>query len=164
MASTAPALSRRQEKIVSFDAVAVKAPFAGRCTALFIDYMLLLALPVLWLLWGRLVSDTSANAAPGGWVWFLTIILWIVDFVLLPLLRGQTVGKMLTGLTIVGTDGTPIRLGTILKRNVLGYLLTAATLGIGFLASAVNRRGRALHDAVAGTVVVQARKTLVQSR
>ncbi len=161
MASTAPALSRRQEKIVSFDPIEVKAPFALRCTAVFIDYILLLALPVLWLLWGRLISDTSANSAPGGWVWFLTIVLWIVDFFLLPLLRGQTVGKMLTGLTIVRTDGTPIRLAAILKRNVLGYFLTAATLGIGFLVSAVNRRGRTLHDAVAGTVVVQARKTLI---
>lgn len=161
MASTAQGISRRQERIVNFDPIAVKAPFALRCTALFIDYILLLALPVLWLLWGRLISDTSANSAPGGWVWFLMIVLWIVDFILLPLLRGQTVGKMLTGLTIVSIDGTLIKLATILKRNVLGYFLTAATLGIGFLAAAFGRRGRTLHDAVAGTVVVQARRTLI---
>lgn len=161
MASTAPAPSRRKEQIVNFDPIDVKAPFALRCTALFIDYILLLGLPVLWLLWGRIVSDTSANAAPGGWVWFLTIVLWIVDFILLPLLRGQTVGKMLAGLTIVNMDGSSIRLGAILRRNVFGYFLTAATLGIGFVVAAFNRRGRALHDVVAGTVVVQARKTLI---
>jgi uncharacterized RDD family membrane protein YckC len=159
MASTAPAaVSRKKETVVNFVPAAVKAPFLLRCAALLIDYILLLVFPVLWLLWGRLVSDTSASAAPGGLVWFLSIVLWIVDFILLPLLRGQTVGKMFTGLTIVGSDGLPLSLVRIIKRNVLGYFLTAATLGIGFLAGALNRSGRTLHDVVAGTVVVQGRK------
>ena len=159
MATTASAaVSRKKETVVNFVPADVKAPFMLRCAALFIDYILLLALPVLWLLWGRLISDTSANAAPGGLIWFLTIVLWIVDFMLLPLLRGQTVGKMLAGITIVSTDGSPIGLVTIIKRNILGYFLTTATLGIGFVIAAFNTTGRTLHDLVAGTVVVQGRK------
>lgn len=159
MSSAATAtVSKRKETVVNFVPAQVKAPFMLRCAALFIDYILLLTLPLLWLLWGKLISDTSGNTAPGGLVWFLLTVLWILDFVLLPLLRGQTAGKMLTGITIVGSDGLPIGLVTILKRNVIGYLLTAATLGIGFLVAGFNATGRSLHDVVAGTVVVQGRK------
>jgi Mce-associated membrane protein len=156
MASTTEAaVSRKTETVVKFEPAAIKAPFLLRCAALFIDYILLVSLPVLWLVWGRLISDT---APPGGLVWFLAIVLWIVDFMLLPLLRGQTLGKMLTGLTVLHSDGSAITLGTIIKRNILGYLITIATLGVGFLAAAFNSSGRSLHDVVAGTLVVQGRK------
>lgn len=159
MAATAPtALSAKRETIVNFSPKELRASFALRCAALFIDYILLLTLPILWLLWGRLISDTSANAAPGGLVWFLTVVLFVVDLILLPLLSGRTVGKMLTGLTILKIDGSSIDLATIIRRNLIGYFLTAATLGIGFAVAAFNSTGRALHDVVAGTIVVQARK------
>lgn len=160
MASIATAtLSGRREKVVDFSPSDLRAPFSLRCAAIFLDYILLLAIPVLWLLWGRLLSDTSSNAAPGGLVWFLTIVLFLIDLVLLPLLTGRTFGKMITGLTILKFDGTAIDLVTIVKRNLVGYLLTCSTLGIGFIVAAFNSTGRTLHDMVAGTVVVQARKT-----
>ncbi len=154
--TTAP--SGRREKVVDFAPSDLRASFSLRCAALFLDYILLLAIPVLWLVWGRLVSDTSSNAAPGGLVWFLIIVVFVVDLVLLPLLAGRTLGKMLTGLTIVRFDGTAIDLATIIKRNLVGYFLTCATLGIGFVVAAFNSTGRTLHDMVAGTIVVQARK------
>jgi uncharacterized RDD family membrane protein YckC len=68
---------------------------------------------------------------------------------------------MLMGLTIVRLDGSKVDLGSILRRNLLGYAATALTFGTGFLISAVNRSGRSLHDVIGGTVVIRARKTLV---
>jgi uncharacterized RDD family membrane protein YckC len=65
---------------------------------------------------------------------------------------------MITGLTIINSDGTDIRLGGILRRNVVGYLITVATLGLGFLLACINSRGRALHDFLGGTIVVRGRK------
>jgi uncharacterized RDD family membrane protein YckC len=65
---------------------------------------------------------------------------------------------MLAGITILNTDGTPVRLAGIVKRNILGYIITILTLGIGFFIVAVNKSGRALHDYIAGTTVVYARK------
>ncbi|MBK9216132.1 MAG: RDD family protein [Chloracidobacterium sp.] len=153
------ALSGGREKVVDFSPSDLRASFSLRCAALFLDYILLLAIPILWLLWGRLLSDTSSNAAPGGLVWFLIIVLFLIDLVLLPLLTARTFGKMVTGLTILKFDGSAIDLATIIKRNIVGYFLTCATLGIGFIVAAFNSTGRTLHDMVAGTVVVQARKT-----
>lgn len=150
-------------KIVDFAPERLKAPFFLRCAALFIDYMILLAVPLGWLLFERFFGDGGANITIGNFVWFLVVIFWLINFLLLPLLRGQTIGKMLTGITIVNRDGTDMRLGGILLRNILGYLLTALTLGLGFLISAVNSSGRSLHDFVARTIVVRGHKRQVTS-
>lgn len=149
------------EKIVDFSPAAVKAPFFLKCAALLIDYMFVIFLPIAWLILGRLVLETGSQATIGGGIWLIGLILALINFVGLPLVRGQTVGKMLMGLTILNMDGTDIRLGTVVLRHIAGYPATALTLGIGFLISAVNASGRSLHDFIAGTIVVRGRKTQV---
>ena len=166
MASTAegvvsPARSSGKETIVDFSPELLQAPFVLRCAALCIDYMLLLAVPLGWLIFARFFGDGGKAAPFGPAVWFIIIILWLINFLLFPLLRGQTLGKMLTGLTILRMDGTNVRLGRILLRNVLGYLISALTLGLGFLISALSSKGRSLHDFLSGTIVVRGRKKLV---
>lgn len=166
MASTArgvvsPTRSSGKERIVDFSPKLLQAPFVLRCAALFIDYMLLLAVPLIWMITGRWINDGTPVVPFGPGVWFIVIVLWIINFLLLPLLRGQTLGKMLTGITILNMDGTNVRLGRILLRNTLGYIITALTLGLGFMFSAVSSTGRSLHDYLSGTVVVRGRKKLV---
>ena len=156
-----PTRSPGKERIVDFSPERLHAPLLLRLAAMFIDYMLLLSVPLGWLLFGKYLSDGGPAISLGPGVWVAVVILWLLDFLLLPLLRGQTLGKMLTGLTILNIDGSSIRLGRILVRNVLGYLVTALTLGLGFLISAVNSSGRTLHDFISGTVVVRGRKRLV---
>lgn len=160
MTSTAQGIKApvRSERIVDFSIENLKAPFFLRCAALFIDYMALLAVPLGWLLWERSFGDAGVNAAIGGTVWSIGIIFWLLNFLVLPLLRGQTLGKMLTGLTIVKIDGSYVGLGGIIRRHIFGYLATALTLGIGFLISAVNNSGRSLHDLIAGTIVIRGQK------
>jgi uncharacterized RDD family membrane protein YckC len=166
MAATAPApgpvnKTPGGERIVDFSPKAVRAPFELRCAALIVDYLLLIALPVGALLMSRFFNDTGAPGGIGSTVWFLGAILFLCNFLLLPLVRGQTLGKMLMGLTIVRIDGSSVDLASILRRHLLGYALTALTLGFGFLISAMNTTGRSLHDLVAGTVVIRGRKTRV---
>ncbi len=145
------------EKVIDFSPEALKAPFFLRIAAMCIDYMLVMSVPILWLLGSKFFGD-GTNAGISATVWLIVVLIWVIDFLLLPLFRGQTFGKMLAGITIVNRDGTPVRLGGLLLRNVVGYLLSLVTLGIGFLISAVNRTGRSLHDYVAGTIVVHGRK------
>jgi uncharacterized RDD family membrane protein YckC len=148
------------EKIIDFAPERVKAPFALRCAALLIDYAVLLVIPVGWLLLARFLSDTGVPDGIGRTIWILGILLFVADFLLLPILtKGQSFGKVLVGIRIVRIDGTRVHAVGILLRNLLGYLLSALTLGLGFLLSAVNNSGRALHDYVGGTVVIRARKT-----
>jgi uncharacterized RDD family membrane protein YckC len=67
--------------------------------------------------------------------------------------RGATPGKQLLGLAVEGDDGTfPIGMGKALAR-FLGYVLSGAVLGLGFLMIAFA--GYGLHDRVAGTRVVR---------
>ncbi len=149
-----------KEKIVDFAPERLRAPFFLRCAALAIDYMILIVFPVAWLLLSKLLGDSS-DVSIAGISWFSGIALSILNFLVLPLWKGQTAGKMAAGITILKMDGTRIDARTLLLRNLLGYGLTLLTFGLGFLLSAVNNSGRALHDFVGGTVVVRARKSPV---
>ena len=68
--------------------------------------------------------------------------------------KGATPGKRLLGLAVVTEDGTLADPGSRARCcALLGYLLSAACLGIGFLMIAFG--GRGLHDRIAGTRVVE---------
>jgi len=69
--------------------------------------------------------------------------------------RGATPGKQLLELAVEADDGTsPIGVPRAVGR-LLGYLLSAAILGIGFLM--IVATGNGLHDRIAGTRVVRRR-------
>jgi uncharacterized RDD family membrane protein YckC len=70
------------------------------------------------------------------------------------LLAGQTPGKRLMGLLVVQTDGQRLRFGSAIRRW-FGYYLSAI-LFLGFLWVLVDNRRQALHDKLAGTLVVYA--------
>jgi len=159
MAALAPS-SIEAEKIIEFTPEEVHAPFILRCTALFVDYLVLILLPIVWLVLGKYLSDTGIPAI-GTTPWVLGSVVFILNFLVLPMFIGKSVGKLLTGMTIVSNDGTDVTIGRILKRNVLGYAITCLTLGLGFLSAAFSTKGRALHDIVGGTIVVRARKRIV---
>lgn len=155
------ARTRTEEVIVNFDASKVKAPFLLRCGALLIDYIILVSLPVLGLLIARLAGEDGAKLFKSSYNsagWIIAILLAATNFIIFPMLGGQSIGKMFTGLRIIRNDGRAASFSQLLGRHLLGYPLTALTLGLGFLFSAFSRKGRALHDLVAGTVVVYGQK------
>lgn len=152
-----------KEVIVNFDPVRVAAPFYLRCAALLLDYIVVLLAPVLLMLLGRYMGTDGTRLVAGNLNdtgWLIALVVAGSNFVLLPLASGRSLGKIATGLRIVRRDGREANIRNILMRNVLGYLLTAATLGLGYLLSAFTRTGRALHDLVGGTVVIYAEKRL----
>ena len=69
---------------------------------------------------------------------------------------GQTIGKMVTGIRVMGDDGRRVDIGGAVLRAA-GCGLSAVTLGLGYLPAFVTADGRALHDRIAGTRVVSAR-------
>jgi uncharacterized RDD family membrane protein YckC len=147
------------EKIIEFSPEALAAPFALRVAALTIDYMVLLLLPVVWLVLARFISDTGVPDAIGRTIWTLAILIAIADILLMPMLfGGQSLGKMLVGIRIVRRDGTRVHVAGILLRNLVGYFITVFTFGLGFLFAGLNDSGRALHDYLAGTIVIRGRR------
>jgi uncharacterized RDD family membrane protein YckC len=67
---------------------------------------------------------------------------------------GQTIGKMLLSLRVIGDDGRPIDAAGGMIR-ALACLLVPITLGLSYLPALFTSDHRALHDRLAGTRVVQ---------
>ena len=66
---------------------------------------------------------------------------------------GQTIGKMLLKLRVIGDDGRPIdAAGGVLR--AAGCMLVPATLGLSYVPALFSSDHRALHDRLAGTRVV----------
>jgi uncharacterized RDD family membrane protein YckC len=79
----------------------------------------------------------------------------LLNFGVLAVWRGQTLGKWATGLRIESKEGGPVDWWRVLLRHFVGYPLSLLILGLGFLVAAFNAQGRALHDLIAGTIVVR---------
>ena len=133
------------------------APFALRCGALLIDYILLISLVVLGTLFARMLGGggRSAGTSAETAAIVLAIFVALLNFAVLPGLTGMTLGKWAAGLRIQRVAGGNPGIGRALLRHFIGYPLSLVTFGLGFLLAAVTVQGRGLHDMIAGTVVVR---------
>ena len=147
----------RREVVVGFDPVSLKAPFLLRCGAAIIDYLLIILIPVSGILLSRFLGNDGTrlvNSEINNFAWLLAILVGICDLVLLPCVSGQSIGKIVTGIRVVKLDGGRAPTAAMLLRQIVGYLLTLATGGLGLFLSVFSIKGRALHDHLSGTVVV----------
>jgi len=135
------------------------APFSLRCGALLIDYVLLISIVALSTLIARLLGGGARSAGGSAETFGILIAVFAaaLDLVVLPWLTGRTVGKWATGLRIELINGDDITIGGALLRHFVGYPVSFLPLGMGFLLAAFTARGRALHDLIAGTIVVRER-------
>jgi uncharacterized RDD family membrane protein YckC len=135
----------------------LRAPFALRCGALLIDYIALVSLVVLGTLVARLLGGgaraAGSSAETAGIM--LAVLMAIVNLGVIPGFTGLTLGKWATGLRIEKSNGDNVGIGRAFLRHFIGYPLSFALFGIGFLIAAVSVHGRGLHDIIAGTVVVR---------
>lgn len=67
---------------------------------------------------------------------------------------GQTIGKMMLSLRVIGDDGRPVDTAGGMLR-ALACLLIPITMGLSYLPAIFTSEHRALHDRLAGTRVVQ---------
>jgi uncharacterized RDD family membrane protein YckC/predicted nucleic acid-binding Zn ribbon protein len=156
---------RRAEPAAQHPAEA--ADFAGRLAAFVVDGVFVLSgqaillAPVGWYWWVREAPRTpsevsflpvlaSATLVP------LALLFGVLYHVYFWSVKGATPGKELLDLRVETEDGvSPLPLGRAALR-VFGYLLSVASLGIGFLMVAFS--GNGLHDRVSSTRVVKGAK------
>jgi len=134
-----------------------RAPFALRCGALLIDYTLLAGILAFSSIGARILGG-SARITGGAMDTFGLLVALgagLLNFVVFAGTRGRTLGKWATGLRIERTHGAPPGMGRALLRHLIGYPLSLVIFGIGFLLAAFDRQGRALHDRLAGTIIVR---------
>lgn len=137
--------------------VRYRAPFALRCGALLIDYILLVLILVFSTMIARLMGGGARMA--GGTAEKigigLALVAAVLDLGVMAGLTGKSIGKLTTGLRIERTGGGPPGIPRALLRHFIGYPLSLLTLGLGFLIATIGTSGRALHDLLSGTVVVR---------
>lgn len=138
----------------------LRAPFTLRCGALLVDYIIVVGLVAFATLLARAFGDgRSGLLLTVGYLTALGVA--FLNLVVIAGFSGRTLGKWVAGLRIERRDGVPLSFGRALLRHLVGYPLTILTLGLGFLIAAFNSEGRALHDLLAGTVLVRSRRTRV---
>ena len=140
------------------------APFGSRLLAGLVDAVFVLSgqavllAPFFWYWWSREVPTVPADVSyvpilASATLLPLALLLGALYHVYFWSVKGATPGKELLGLRVETEDGeTPLPLGRAALR-VFAYLLSGASLGLGFLVIAFG--GAGLHDRIAGTRVVK---------
>jgi uncharacterized RDD family membrane protein YckC len=157
----------KKANVVGFDAERFHAPFTLRCGALLIDYLIVVAAPAITFLLTASRGLTGVKFWRDPTLslgWLIALLLLVTNFVILPVVSGRTIGKFLTGLRVVHKDGGNMTFASAALRHLVGYPLTLLTGGLGFAFAAFNSKGLALHDFLAGTIVVQASRRIQMSR
>ena len=137
--------------------VRYRAPFALRCGAILIDYIVLALVLTFSIMIARLMGGgarmAGGNAEKVGLI--LTLVVAIADLGILAGITGRSIGKWTTGLRIERTGGGPPGIIRAVIRHFIGYPVSLIPFALGFMVAAVMPTGRALHDYIAGTVVVR---------
>jgi uncharacterized RDD family membrane protein YckC len=137
--------------------LAAPAPKARRIAAAVIDLALLAGITaaVLYLtlaIVGLSMADVfTLPIVPMGAFLLLLNGGYLVAFTAA---NGQTVGKMLFRVRVIGEDNGRVDIpGSFLR--AAGVLLTVVTLGLAYVPALLSRDGRALHDRLARTRVIR---------
>jgi uncharacterized RDD family membrane protein YckC len=138
----------------------MEAPsLATRVGAGAIDAALLLSLDAVILYLTLRVTGLSNSMddvrvlPPIPFVGFLALIAFTY-VAIFTVAGGQTIGKMLMSLRVIGDDGRPLDAAGGMLRAA-GCLLVPVTLGLSYVPVLVTSDHRALHDRLAGTRVVR---------
>ena len=105
-----------------------------------------------WLATRVLRVDLDSALGLRGALVACTALFVALYVVVLHALAGQTIGKLVVGVRVVGTDGSPLAFGTSVLR-FLAYLASLMPFGLGFVMAGLRADRRALHDLLAGTRV-----------
>mgnify|MGYP000951958939 CR=1 FL=1 len=84
---------------------------------------------------------------------FLLVVNWLYFAITESSIEQGTPGKILARAKVVDSRGTPIGFGRATARYWAKYLSTII-LGVGFILAGVTRKRQALHDMLAGTLVI----------
>ena len=85
----------------------------------------------------------------------VTQVIYILYFAIMESSKYQgTLGKMALGIQVTTAEGEKLNFGQALLRN-LGKIVSQVILYIGFIMAAFTQKKQALHDLIAGTLVVK---------
>lgn len=141
----------------------IPADFSSRCMAFFIDGVFLVGIISLSLFffWRAMALYPPSDVSGFASVFIFSVLLvmgWPLllssaYFIVLHSFGGQTLGKVFMGIRVVSEEGSLLSLGASFLRLV-GYMLSIAPMGIGFLWMVVDKNHAAWHDKLACSKVI----------
>ena len=132
------------------------AGFARRVFAVLIDCALIvIALAITATVLSQVMEPAADMMSAQRRASWASIVVWWLYYALLESSPWQaTPGKMVVGARVTNLAGERISFLQATGRT-FGKLLSAIILGIGFIMVAFNPRKQALHDVMAGTLVIK---------
>jgi uncharacterized RDD family membrane protein YckC len=143
------------------------AGFWKRFLAYIIDQMIMgvlgifIVIPFLAMM-GISLWNEDFDPSFGLIVWmigaYLTMIMTIVMgewlyYALMESMKGATLGKMALGITVTDMQGNRISFGRATGRY-FGKIISSLTMSIGYIMAGFTQRKQALHDLIAGCLVI----------
>jgi len=103
----------------------------------------------------QVAGMVATIAAAMGTVWILAMIIQILYFTFMESSKYQaTVGKLALGLMVTDVNGAKLDFTKALVRN-LCRIISNITMLIGYIIAGFTEKKQALHDIIAGTLVVK---------
>jgi len=103
----------------------------------------------------QVAGMVATIAAAMGTVWILAMIIQILYFTFMESSKYQaTVGKLALGLMVTDVNGAKLDFTKALVRNLCG-IISNITMLIGYIIAGFTEKKQALHDIIAGTLVVK---------
>jgi uncharacterized RDD family membrane protein YckC len=140
------------------------AGFWIRTVALLIDLVVFVLVERSFEAMATAMLGASVDGeSPSGAAALFTLLFTAVYATVLHAVSGQTIGKMLVGVQVLGVDGAGLTVGAAFLRYLASFI-SLIPLGFGFLVAALRRDKRGLHDLIAGSRVqrLPARRRLVR--
>jgi uncharacterized RDD family membrane protein YckC len=134
--------------------VPLPAGFWIRVVAALLDFALFWLVNVSFGALAVRVWRTELDSPIGvqGTVTACTLLFAALYTIVLHALEGQTIGKLIVGVRVVGLDGAPPAIGASVLR-FFAYAASLMPLALGFVMAGLRTDRRALHDLLAGTRV-----------
>lgn len=143
------------------------AGFLRRAAAAFIDGFILMSMNKAFeflifydqpVIWNDLLKNMTIHRKPNGVVVAIFFGSYLVSWLYYALMesseRQATVGKMALGLQVTDNELHPLTFARASGR-FFSKLVSYATFCIGFLMAGWTERKQALHDKIAGTLVIR---------
>ncbi len=83
------------------------------------------------------------------------VVMWIYEAVMHSSSKQATLGKMALGIRVADLEGKRISFGRATGRH-FGKYLSGFIMNVGYFMAAITQKKQALHDIVAGTLVLDA--------
>lgn len=127
-----------------------------RFIAFAVDWIIILSVDWALFLTYHIVTQRPLEAWEGPFFQMLYVLMWMGYNIFMINNSGQTFGKKLMRIKVVGEDGKRLSLMQVVVRETVGRFLSTIFFEIGYLWMIFDKNRQTWHDMLAKSIVIQA--------